>query len=321
VSVRHDLFVTAIELRQLFRIGGVSTGFRPAWMMRAFGKKKWITPQKSKSPGILSRTRDLKSASTADGLTQAYDVSSWGIVGGVDTLATENLVLGAAINWSSGSNTGKAALSGSSNRVNSFGIGGYGSWSQGPLSLDGRITVGFDNYSQHRTIDMPDVTARASYSGHHYAVGFDAGYRLSVQNVTLTPTASLKWLSVDADGYTETGADALNLTVRDTSAHQFEGGLGMKLGWSIDTSLGQLQPELKMAWVHDFVTGSVAIDASMLGAAFTTMQSRPSADGLALGAGLNLLTSGDTSLRLSYDGQFRGGYTAHSGLIEFRLSY
>ncbi len=257
----------------------------------------------------------------ADGAVQPYDISSWGLAMGADTKLHNDLVIGAALSWGLGWNNGTGVLSKNSNKVSGYQFTAYGSWSQGAWLANGQMAVGFNTYNQHRVIDVTDQTALASYNGRNYETLLDGGYAIALNGFTLTPTASLKWLRLAASGYSESGAGFFDLAVGHTLQDQVESGLGVKLDTTIDTSIGVLVPQMKAVWLHDFVNGAIATDAVLSGTSFATTALRPGADGAALGAGLSLVQAGNASVLVWYDGEFRGGYTAHTGEIQVRFAY
>jgi uncharacterized protein with beta-barrel porin domain len=257
----------------------------------------------------------------ADGAVQPYDISSWGLAMGADTKLHNDLVIGAALSWGLGWNNGTGVLSKNSNKVSGYQFTAYGSWSQGAWLANGQMAVGFNTYDQHRVIDVTDQTALASYNGRNYETLLDGGYAIALNGFTLTPTASLKWLRLAAYGYSESGAGFFDLAVGHTLQDQVQSGLGVKLDTTIDTSIGVLVPQMKAVWLHDFVNGAIATDAVLSGSSFATTALRPGADGAALGAGLSLVEAGNSSVRLWYNGEFRGGYTAHTGEIQVRFAY
>ena len=138
---------------------------------------------------------------------------------------------------------------------------------------------------------------------------------------TLTPMASINWLHIGVGGYTETGAGADDLTLQSYRRDQVEGQFGFKLGAPASISLGFVVPELKLAWVHDFVGGAPAADATLGGSSFQMFADPVAADGLKVGAGLSLLNDGGVSLRVGYDGDFRRDYRAHTGDVQLQIRF
>jgi mucin-19 len=249
-----------------------------------------------------------------------YDTTALGLVLGADNRLTENILVGGALSWGAGWNSGRGDVSGNGNGVNSLALTGYGGWSTGALTVNGRVAAGFDHYSQHRTMTYLDERAQAGYDGRHYVIAVEGGYGLPLAgNLTLTPELSLRWLRLEMDGYTETGASADGLTIGSEIADQLQSGLGAKLAWNIDTTFGLVVPEFRVAWLHDFVTGPSETHAVLSGLGFKTSSVRIAADGIKVGMGLMYHLSDTTSLRLEYGGQFRNDYAAHGGMLQVAI--
>lgn len=247
-----------------------------------------------------------------------YDTTAFGLVLGVDNRVKEGLLVGAALSWSAGWNAGRGDVSGHANGVNGFALTGYGRWTEGALTLNGRVAAGLDHYKQHRTLTALNEKAEADYSGQHYVIAADGSYDFNLApGVTLSPQASLRWLRLATGSYSETGFGAL--TVGSVIADQVQSGLGAKLAWTIDTRFGVVAPEIRAAWLHDFLDDPGETNAVLGGLSFTTTSARISANGIRVGTGLTFYHSDATSLRLEYDGEFRDDYTAHGGMLQLSL--
>jgi outer membrane autotransporter protein len=257
----------------------------------------------------------------ADGAAERTDISAWGLAMGADIAIGNDAMLGGAVSWATGRNTGTGVLSENSNKVSAIALTAYGAWSDGVLMVDGQAALGLNNYVQRRRIDVTGQTAEAHYDGRTYEVLANVGYDVLLGSFKLTPGVSLKWLRMATDGYSEDGAGVLNLTVGDTAVDQLRSRMGVRLSRSFETSVGWLRPDFSVAWQHDFSAGVVTTDAMLSGVAFSTSAARPGADGTALGAGLSLFGAGGTAVQVSYDGEFRCAYASHAGVVKFSISF
>jgi outer membrane autotransporter protein len=79
------------------------------------------------------------------------------------------------------------------------------------------------------TVGAINRTAKAEYDGQQYTVYGEAGYHIPAGNIDLIPLASLQYTRLHLEGYTEKGADALNLTVDKQDYDLLEMGLGLKI--------------------------------------------------------------------------------------------
>jgi outer membrane autotransporter protein len=257
----------------------------------------------------------------AEGSTEAYGMSTWGLALGADRRINGSTLLGGAVSWSQGWTGGKGGLAGNSNRVDTVQVTAYGAWSGGGVTIKGLAGVGFDSYDQKRVIAAMNETAVSGTSGRHYELKLDAGYDMAAGAFTVGPTASLKWLHLTTGDYTETGADVLDLSIGDNSLGQLRSTLGVRMATSVGTSIGTLVPELRLGWLHDFVADAVDTNAVVQGVGFSTSAFRASADGLSVGGGLSLLSRRNSSLSLGYDGDFRKGFRAHTAQLQVRIQF
>lgn len=250
--------------------------------------------------------------------TAGYDTTAAGLVVGADNRIQEDLLVGAALSWSAGWNAGRGDVSGNANGMNGFALTGYGSWTKGALTVNGRVAVGLDHYNQRRVMTYLDEKAAADYSGQHYVIAADGGYDFDLApGLTLTPQASLRWLRLTADGYSEAGVGGL--VVGSVTADQVQSGLGAKLAMAVDTRFGLVVPEFRATWLHDFGDDYGETSASLGGLSFTTRSARITANGIQIGTGVTFYQTDATSLLLEYDGEFRDDYTAHGGMLQFSL--
>jgi outer membrane autotransporter protein len=256
-----------------------------------------------------------------DGTTPSYDTSAAGMVMGADSAVGDTLLIGGAMSFGAGWNGGKGDLSANTNGVNSYQVTGYAAWRNGGLAITGQAGIGLDDYSQHRAITALNETAWADYSGRQYTLAFDAGYAIKLDGLVFTPAASFKWLRLDIDGYSETGAGTENLTIKSAVEDQVETTLGAKLALPFDTALGLVVPEIKLAWLHDFVNRATATNGTLVGIAFATVSDRVAPNGAKLGAGLTLYDADAFSLKAEYTGEFRGGYAAHAGQLQLAVRF
>lgn len=180
---------------------------------------------------------------------------------------------------------------------------------------------GWNRYNQNRDIAFLGQNASSAYNGQHYLAKATIGYDIPVSPVTITPLASLQMVRAITEGYSETGAGAANLSVDSNAFNSVQGSLGAKLSWSYATPWGQLVPEIRAAWLHDFTTAPIATSGAMGGVAFTSTSARNAADGAKLAVGAMLEQDGDLSIRLDYEAELRRNYQSHTGLLKARMEF
>ncbi|MDO5666650.1 MAG: autotransporter outer membrane beta-barrel domain-containing protein [Alcaligenaceae bacterium] len=85
------------------------------------------------------------------------------------------------------------------------------------LSLDAQVGLGRASLEGKRHIGFANKTAKADYHATVVQAGTGLNYRLGSEQSHLTPFARVDYTHVKSSGYTETGADALNLKVKGQS--------------------------------------------------------------------------------------------------------
>ena len=227
-----------------------------------------------------------------------YKLATDGLMVGTQTHLNETTTLGFGLGYLDSDVGGQDFAAGHSSDIKSVQLVGYG---QASLDSTGwqmnwqgdftRSRVEFE-----RSISFMGRIAQANYSGNtwHLGVGVGKAYKLSPQT-TVRPMATLDWRRFKAQGYTETGAGALNLQVDGQTAHEAI----LKVGAQV-----QQQFTPKAQWLasaalgHDLRNQRNAVTARFTGGgvAFTT-EGLPASRGLAeLGMGMGMLYKASDNL-------------------------
>jgi outer membrane autotransporter protein len=253
-----------------------------------------------------------------------FDSASYGMIIGVDQDITEELTAGIALSWI-GSNT-DSTNSGAGGDADSYTAALYGTWT--PLNLgerfhlDGQMGIGFSDYAQHHTIHAFGVRADADYHGWQYFANAVASYDFPVGDKTvLTPYLGLRVTHTANDGFTETGAGLLNMTVDDYSNTAFSHDVGVRVSTSFDTALGTVSPTLKLGWLHDYGGAPASVTGAMAGVTFSAPSAAISENGLAIGAALDIARSDTLTLGFDYNGDLRSDYQSHTASLKATIRF
>ncbi|MFD2234412.1 autotransporter outer membrane beta-barrel domain-containing protein [Phaeospirillum tilakii] len=245
-----------------------------------------------------------------------FRISEFGLASGIDHQFTERALGGVALSWVRAYANGTDGST-SNSTLDSYMLTGYGTYRLGALFFDGQTGVGYNRFHQNRQIAFLDRTATADFDGMQYLLRGQAGYDLPLQGGwKVTPLAGLAYLHTISDGYTESGAGAANLAVRRQGMISLNHDLGAKLTWSVDTAIGNLRPELRAEWVHDYRQAAVTTAASLEGAGFATSTARNSPDGVQLGLAATLDGPDALGVRVEYNGEMRAKYQSHVGMAK-----
>lgn len=245
-----------------------------------------------------------------------YRSRSFGLVAGVDHPLEDGGVLGLAASWTKGWNWGSDGAAGTFATMNSYQLTGYGLHRFGMAFLDWQVGVGYNQFNQTRAIQFLNQQAKADFDGQQYLVKVGGGHDFAVGGqTTLTPLASLRFLRAVSDGYSESGSDA-NLTIERRGVQSLTHDLGGKVSWKFSSDIGQITPEVRLAWEHDYTQGPIASSGLIGGQSFTSTTARPSPDGAKLNLAVTLDTTDNMSLRAEYEGDVRADYQSHTGLVK-----
>ncbi|MFM8733421.1 MAG: autotransporter outer membrane beta-barrel domain-containing protein, partial [Phycisphaerales bacterium] len=102
----------------------------------------------------------------------------------------------------------------------------------GELYAQGFLLGGYDTIDRTRRVSIPAIqrTATSSNDAWTLSVGGEAGLNLDLGGRTfLQPYAGLAWGQYWGGGYTETGAQSLNMTVQSQSANEFQPSVGARV--------------------------------------------------------------------------------------------
>jgi outer membrane autotransporter protein len=251
-----------------------------------------------------------------DGNATGLDYSLWGTTVGIDRVV-DGTLLGAAFGYTpfdADRNSGGDRL-----EAENYHLSLYGSADLGPAYTLGVVSYGHSDYDASRRIAFGalDRTATASFNANEFSAYVETGLYRHFGTIVVQPLAGLQYISLERDGFTETGADALNLTVDSNSSNSFRGILGARIARPFFTrSCRLIVPEVRARWMHEFLDEAEIISprfASVGSGSFVIQGVDAGDDYLILGTGITAGVSDQTSVFLNYDAQISENETAHGG--------
>jgi uncharacterized protein with beta-barrel porin domain len=198
----------------------------------------------------------------ASGGHLGYKLTSGGVVLGADGPVLPWLRLGFSfgagstdIDWSRGNYSGDQR-----------GVHGglYAAADLGDFYLDASLSYGTYDNNATRPINFSSVStqAKASFDGQSYLALLGGGYDIKAGGVVFGPTLALNFLQVEQDGFSESGADFLSLSVQKRTDDYFISALGFKAATIWRSGKVSFLPRLSVAWRHNFTEDARAIVAS-----------------------------------------------------------
>ena len=227
--------------------------------------------RKGKSDSITSSwAQAFGKAVTQDeaGSDDGYNANSIGMIFGAEKYILDNVNLGSSLSYAR--SDVKSADGFKKNIIDSGQLNVYGGLDkQGYFT---NILVGFawNQFSSNRSIEIVESNATARFSGQTYIARWQSGLRKTLKNnLIMTPELSLNYAQNNIAGYSEKGANALNLDVGQVSSKFLEARLGVNLDWT--TKIPELREfqtinlSSKFSYGHDFIADAAVTKSNFSG--------------------------------------------------------
>ncbi|MCK0209457.1 autotransporter domain-containing protein [Starkeya koreensis] len=202
-------------------------------------------------------------------------------------------------------------------------LGAYAGNRWGALGLRTGLAYTWRDVESTRSVAFDGYADRlgADYGAGTFQAFGELGYRVETAFASFEPFAGLAYVSLDTDGFTETGG-AATLTTAGTSMDTAFSTLGIRL--EREVTLGTVAARLRgaLGWQHAF--GDITPEATQVfrGSAPFTVSGVPLAEDAALvEAGLDLSLTSATTLGLAYTGQFGDGTTQNAINATLKVSF
>lgn len=254
--------------------------------------------------------------SNATGFTSGM----YGLIFGGDATLDDNLRTGVAVSYSKSAVNSNDALQHA--RIDSYQLIGYGSYSlDARTELNMQADVSLQSVDGERRLPVFSRTAKADYSGQsgHVGVGVARTFTLG-DKMTVAPGAHVDYTLIHSQGYTETGAGALNLKVQDQTSSALVFGTGAKLKYDLTDSTS-LRATVDVG--YDAINDEAQMTSSFVGggATFTTNGISPSPLVGRAGLGLATQIENGTEFVVGYDLEGRNSFLNQTGSLKVRLPF
>lgn len=244
---------------------------------------------------------------------EGFDVDTFGGALGFDTQISEGFTAGLALGYSKSDLD--SDLLGRDGDVKSYQIGAYasGSFMESGF-VDASLFYASNNGDMTRSIAFGTFSgaAAADVDSDEFRGRLAAGFNVGTEELRFRPYGALEYSSLKVDGFTETGANALNLTVSDINGDRFIGEVGLELDGSFG---GGIVPSAYAAYRHAFDRDDRVFSAVFAGSAASshTLIGQDGKKGLfAFGVALGGQISDGVFFSVDYDGEFNGTQTSHA---------
>lgn len=255
-----------------------------------------------------------------------YDADTFGFVGGADGDINENTRVGVAFSYMRSDVEGKSTSSGNNADIDAYTAIAYGSHSLNArenTEINWQADLGVIDNSSRRHINFGGLNreAKADYDAvtAHLGVGIGTNYVVN-DKTTIAPAVRADYYWIREDGYTEKGAGALNLKVKDHNTDQLilmaEGRLSHAF-----TDKATLLANLGVG--YDVLNDKNSIAASFVGggAVFTTKGLDPSPWLGRAGLGLAVKATETVEISARYDVETRSDFFNQTASAKVRWSF
>ena len=186
-----------------------------------------------------------------------FDYDNWAANLGGDYRLNDRNLVGAILSYGSSEVDFDvtSAVPGGGIDSDSWGVTLYGSHMADAYYIDGLVGYSSADYDVERKIVLPGFTsrtARGDTESDAVMISVGGGMDVSRGQLTYGPYARLAYQLTDVDGYTETGANGLNLTVEDQEWKSLTSVIGARGSYAHSAAWGVLVPQARLGWVHEY---------------------------------------------------------------------
>lgn len=256
-----------------------------------------------------------------------FKADTWGLALGADAQVAQGARFGVAYAYAKTSVNGNTELNGSAQRANigSHIVALYGSKDIGDnrtFSFQGDLGVSNNESTRHIDFGGLNRTARADYRTYsaHVGAAISQAFALN-EKTTLTPTLRADYTWLKSQGYTENGADALNLAVGSNKAEAFVIGADGYLQHRFSNT-SRLDANLGIGYDAINERGNIiSTYAGAPGQAFVTTGIDHSPWLVRGGIGYSMLAANSTEVSFRYDAEGRSEYLNHTASVRAKWAF
>ena len=206
--------------------------------------------------------------------------------------------------------------------VNGYQGGLYGSYRFTPSwYVNGIVIYHYGRAEGERNINFPGFSATANNKHNTHQVGgvISTGYDFKMPHkFTFTPMMSFGMLSAYEEGYTETGAGTVGLTVKGKSRNYLQSKFGGQLSKGFDIRDAKLNAYVKMAYTRrQGLSGANSVTSNFIdqGDSFTVFGGGTTKNLASPGVGLTASFKNGMFINVGYNADLNQSQSAHQGFL------
>ncbi|MBU6141215.1 MAG: autotransporter domain-containing protein [Proteobacteria bacterium] len=265
----------------------------------------------------------LQSATSDD---IGYKTILSGVALGLDRELSPNLTSGIALSFARSETKSLDSLKKTS--ANTYQLNFYNSQNFKKFFLDSLGGIAFSQYQSSRSIPSVAARANSNYSGLSYVAKLRTGMTKKInRQMNFIPEISVGFLHNSVGGYTEKGADSLNLNVKKFNSETLEARIGAGLSWSEKiselTEFKKFITVLKTSYGYNFInrTSDVVSNFSGQNSTFNSQTSPIDPSSLMFGAEINGYHIDDIIFSIDYQFERQITYQSHFVALKVRQEF
>ena len=218
---------------------------------------------------------------------------------GIDTDATQHLVLGAAGSYLDN----EVATDGlGSASVHSYQGHVYAGWHQAGTYATGVMTFGVDRYHVRRAVALSTGTQSlfSNPDGFSFAADVEFGHRVPLGMAGITPLVGAAYDRVERDVFRESGSDEAALTFDKGARNAWTARAGARADASIPIGAGTVRPFLSGVAVRELDDRATTLTTRLLGAPFEVSTAAAGRTAIKADAGVGATISQGVEITAGY---------------------
>jgi autotransporter-associated beta strand protein len=324
------LFMNMMGQQMSLARGGVASGTRVAVAQACEAAAVEVCDGDAATPWTLWGSALGGTGSVAGNANAgALSFNASGFAAGADYRFDSRFLAGFAVGYANG-NQWASGFSGQGT-TNSFQASLYASFTQAAFYLDGMAGYGYNDNQMTRQIVLPNLAARTAQGrvGANQFLGqLETGYRIGINEpaaASITPFARFQGTTNSQQGFSESGAGSLNLTVAPQTTGSARSALGAELAGAFGPEgREKLALQLRLGWAHEYADTTRPVTASFAGAPganFTVFGAAPTRDAANFSLAANTAVAPGVSLYARYDGETGNGTSTHALYGGLRMNW
>jgi hypothetical protein len=263
----------------------------------------------------------------ARGSNPGYKANSFGTTLGFDTMANDDLLVGAAYTYANTKLDHKHVKLGDKTeaKTNMFSVYAV---QQLPKNFFGQVVASFGssriNNKEARIYPVAKQIATANYDSTAYSIEATGGYNLVAnKNTVITPMLGARFSRYADSGYRETGTTLTNYSVGKKANNKLDAILGARVTFNgtFDNGLG-MSPEVHAFVNQALISKEPKVDAIIDGQSTSRVNQPKKQAKTFVNVGTSLTTRYSMmEYGLGYDAYLSNKYVSHQGTIKVRVNF